>query len=38
LGVSFQRLASAKTKKQYWIISQIIKLILLNGVLLLFFL
>ena len=38
LGISFQRLASAKTKKQYWIVSQIIKLILLNGVLLLFFL
>lgn len=38
LGISFQQLASAKTKKQYWIVSQIIKLILLNGVLLLFFL
>lgn len=38
LGISFQRLASAKNKRQYWITSQIIKLILLNGVLLLFFL
>lgn len=38
LAISFQRLASAKTQKQYWIISQLIKLILLNGVLLLFFL
>lgn len=38
LGISFQRLASAKNQKQYWLISQIIKLILLDGVLLLFFL
>jgi len=38
LGISFQRLASAKNKRHYWIVSQIIKVILLNGVLLLFFL
>lgn len=38
LAISFQRLATANEKRHYWVVSQIIKLIMLNGVLLLFFL
>ncbi len=37
LAVSFQRIVVASTTKDYWWISQLIKLILINGVLLLFF-
>lgn len=37
LAVSFQRIIVASKAKDYWWISQLIKLILINGVLLLFF-